>query len=115
MSYFQKGTVFITFLFLLISCSKDTEVQETPAPTQYTLTVTASEGGSVSPEATGTYDEGTTITISATPNEGYKFDRFSGSDNDDSRCGFARYCRTAIKMNSNRDVQVFFKLKKDSS
>ena len=111
-----RGTILISFLFLFInSCSKDASVLEEQAPTQYTLTVTTSEGGFVTPDANGTYDAGTVITISATPNEGYKFDRFSGSDNDDSRCGFARYCRTAIKMNSNRDVQVFFKLKKDSS
>jgi len=111
MSYFQKGTVFITFLFLLISCSKDTEVQETPAPTQYTLTVTASEGGSVSPEATGTYDEGTTITISATPDNGFEFARWSGSDFDNSGCAFARYCRTAVTLYSNRDVLAFFQSK----
>tara|TARA_B100000768_G_scaffold97312_1_gene90759 strand:- start:52 stop:366 length:315 start_codon:yes stop_codon:yes gene_type:complete len=101
----RKASIFI--LFLLLACSKDAAVPEEPAPTQYTLTVTVSEGGFVTPDANGTYDTGAVITISATPNEGYKFDRFSGSDNDDSRCAFARYCRTAIKMNSNRDVRVF--------
>ena len=45
---------------------------ETPAPTQYTLTVTSGEGGTVSTEG-GTYDEGTEVTITATPNEGYEF------------------------------------------
>ena len=45
---------------------------EPPAPTQYTLTVTAGEGGSVSTEG-GTYEEGTEVTITATPNEGYIF------------------------------------------
>lgn len=43
---------------------------ETPAPTQYTLTVSAGEGGSVSTEG-GTYGEGTTITVTATPKDGY--------------------------------------------
>ncbi len=38
---------------------------EPPAPTKYTLTVTASEGGTVSTEG-GTYDEGTEVTITAT-------------------------------------------------
>ena len=100
----------LSLLQFVYSCSKDASVPEEQAPTQYTLTVTTSEGGFVTPDANGTYDAGAVITISATPNEGYMFDRFSGSDNDDSRCAFARYCRTGVKMNSNRDVQVFFKL-----
>jgi|TARA_B110001452_G_scaffold136368_1_gene113337 hypothetical protein len=100
----------LSLLQFVYSCSKDASVLEEQAPTQYTLTVTTSEGGFVTPDANGTYDAGAVITISATPNEGYMFDRFSGSDNDDSRCAFARYCRTGVKMNSNRDVQVFFKL-----
>ena len=45
---------------------------EPPAPTQYTLTVSAGEGGTVSTEG-GTYDEGTEVTITATPEEGYEF------------------------------------------
>ena len=106
-----RGKILISFLFLFInSCSKYASIPKEQAPIQYTLTVTTSEGGFVTPDANGTYDAGAAITISATPNEGYMFDRFSGSDNDDSRCDFARYCRTSIKMNSNRDVQVFFKL-----
>ena len=100
----------LSLLQFVYSCSKDASVLEEQAPTQYTLTVTTSEGGFVTPDANGTYDAGAVITISATPNGGYMFDRFSGSDNDDSRCAFARYCRTGVKMNSNRDVQVFFKL-----
>src|SRR6056300_371607 len=52
---------------------------EPPAPTQYTLEVTAGEGGTVSSEG-GTYDEGTEVTITATPNEGYVFVGWEGSD-----------------------------------
>ena len=37
----------------------------------FTLTVTAGEGGSVS--GGGEYDEGTEVTITATPDEGYEF------------------------------------------
>ena len=83
-----RDTILISFLFLFInSCSKDASVPEEQAPTQYTLTVTTSEGGFVTPDANGTYDAGAVITISATPNEGYKFDRFSGSDNDSKANG----------------------------
>ena len=38
----------------------------------YTLTVSAGEGGSVSTEG-GEYEEGTEVTVRATPDEGYKF------------------------------------------
>ena len=109
-----RGNILISFLFLFInSCSKDASVPKEQAPIQYTLTVTTSEGGFVTPDANGTYDAGAAITISATPNEGYMFDRFSGSDNDNLPYGCwagPGKCRTSIKMNSNRDVQVFFKL-----
>ena len=107
----SKTSIFI--LFLLLACSKDASVPEEQAPIQYTLTVTTSEGGFVTPDADGTYDAGALLTITATPDEGYKFDRFSGSDNDNNPNGCwagPGKCRTSIKMNSNRDVQVFFKL-----
>ena len=109
-----RGNILISFLFLFInSCSKDASVPKEQAPIQYTLTVTTSEGGFVTPDADGTYDAGALLTITATPDEGYKFDRFSGSDNDNNPNGCwagPGKCRTSIKMNSNRDVQVFFKL-----
>lgn len=89
---FLFSTVFLCFNFLN-SCSTEEVDTTTPAsvqtpttsttetetqteteatPTQYTLTVSAAEGGSVSSEG-GTYDEGTEVTLSATPNEGYEF------------------------------------------
>ena len=45
----------------------------------YTLTVSAAEGGSVSSEG-GEYEEGTEVTITATPNEGYEFTGWSDGD-----------------------------------
>jgi len=74
----------LTTLGLFYSCSVEEEdtappasvvttpEPEPPAPTQYTLTVTAGEGGTVSSEG-GTYDEGTEVTITATSNSGYVF------------------------------------------
>ena len=74
----------LTAFLILYSCSADEDTtpppqvqQPTPepepqAPTQYTLTVTAGDGGTVSTEG-GTYDEGTEVTITATPDEGYEF------------------------------------------
>jgi len=99
-----------TVLILIYSCSaaeKDIELQN---PTQYTLTVSASKGGSVTPAASGTYNEGATVTITATPEEGYKFERWEGSDFDDNPCNFSGpfNCRTAVTMRSDRDVEAFF-------
>ncbi len=65
---------------LIYSCSTDEEpvapVVQTP---QYSLTVTAGEGGTVSTEG-GIYDEGTELEITATPVEGYVFGGWLGTD-----------------------------------
>jgi hypothetical protein len=68
-------SLILTAFLILYSCSPEedntpppsiiqTPESEPPAPTQYTLTVTAGEGGTVSTEG-GTYDEGTEVTITA--------------------------------------------------
>ena len=49
--------------------------------TQYTLTVTAGEGGSVSTQG-GTYDEGSTVNIIATAGSGYIFQNWSNGSTD---------------------------------
>ena len=72
---------------------------EPPAPTQYTLTVTAGEGGTVSSNG-GTYDEGTSVTITATPNEGYEFVGWEGIDSDSESL--------SITLNGNTSVQALF-------
>ena len=74
---------------------------EPPAPTQYTLTVTAGEGGSVSTEG-GTYDEGTEVTITATPDEGYEFVGWEGSDSESNSL--------TVTLNGNTTVQAIFSL-----
>ena len=108
----RKSSIFI--LFLLLACSKDAAVPVEPAITQYTLSVSTSEGGFVSPDANGTYDEGAQLTLSAIPYYGYSFCRWLGTDNDNLVCknselGGARgKSRCIIKMDSNRDVQAFF-------
>jgi len=74
---------------------------EPPAPTQYTLTVTAGEGGAVSTEG-GTYDEGTELTITATPEEGYEFVGWEGSDSTENSL--------TITLNSNESLNAVFEL-----
>ena len=89
----MKKVLFIPILLLvLFSCSPDEETEAptntvqttTPEPvvTQYTLTVTASEGGSVS--AGGTFDDGTSVSVTATPAEGYEFVGWEGSDSNEN-------------------------------
>jgi len=103
----------ITAFLILYSCSVEEEdttpppqvQQPTPEPepevSQFTLTVTAGEGGSVSTEG-GTYDEGTEISVTATPDEGYEFVGWEGSDSDSNSL--------AIALNGNTTVQAIFSL-----
>ena len=85
--------LFISLILFIYSCSSNDDdtspppsVLQTPdpepiTPTKYSLTVTAGEGGTVSNEG-GTYDEGTSVTIIATPKDGYVFYGWSdGSTN----------------------------------
>ena len=101
----------LTAFLILYSCSTEEEdttpppqvQQPTPEPepevSQYTLTVTAGEGGTVSTEG-GTYDEGTEVTITATPEEGYEFVGWEGNDSDSSSL--------SITLNGNTTIQALF-------
>ena len=83
---------FILVIFLsLYSCSAEeeetaspTSVVQTPDPqpatiAEYTLIISAEEGGTVSTEG-GTYDEGTEVTITAVAADGYEFTGWTGID-----------------------------------
>ena len=101
----------LTAFLILYSCSTEEEdttpppqvQQPTPEPepevSQFTLTVTAAEGGTVSTEG-GTYDEGTEVTITATPAEGYEFVGWEGSDSDSNSL--------SITLNGNTSIQALF-------
>ena len=103
----------LTTFLILYSCSAEEEdtttpptvQQPTPEPepevSQFTLTVTAGEGGTVSTEG-GTYDEGTEVTITASPAEGYRFVNWEGnSSTSDS---------LTITLNSNQTYTALFEL-----
>jgi hypothetical protein len=74
-----------------------------PQPTQYQLTATVTDGhGTISPTS-GTYDEGTVVTLTASPDTDYRVEEWSGTDNDDSKVN-----TNTVTMNSNRSVTVQF-------
>ena len=104
---------FILSVFLIVySCSAKedntpppsvvtTPEPEPPAPKQYTLTVTAGEGGTISTEG-GAYDEGTEVTITANPEEGYEFVGWEGSSSTDNSL--------TLTVNSNESLNAVFEL-----
>ena len=104
--------ILIISITIVYSCSNEDVESESSTPTQYTLNVIASEGGSISPDATVIYDEGTQIGLSAIPDEGYRFVQWSGSDRDNKNCGFVRpgNCRATFTMNSDRNIQALFQI-----
>ena len=67
----------------------------------YTLSVSAGEGGSVSSEG-GEYEEGTEVTITATPDDGYEFTGWSDGESSQSR---------VITMNSDISLSAEFYIK----
>lgn len=120
MKNFLSHTFLSQVVFRLIfSCSNVLET-EPIYYVEYTLSVTAGEGGSVYPN-TGTYVEGTVITLTANPDQGYKFDRWKGTykDNRPDQCGkgevpreilssSSRYCHITMVMDSNKNIQAYF-------
>ena len=67
--------VFIT-LSLLISCGKDDSPSDVTPISKYTLSVTSTDGGTVSSQG-GSYNDGSSVTITASPNSEYLFENWS--------------------------------------
>ena len=105
----------ILSFILVLSCSTE-EVQdttpppsiiqtpqpETPAPIQYTLSVSSGDGGTESSEG-GTYDEGTDITLTATPNGEYIFSNWSNGSTDNP---------ISFELNSDTNLTANFEKRK---
>ena len=64
-------------LFLIVLCLISINCSSEPEIPVYTLTVTAGDGGTVS-QTGGSFEEGTSVTITATPNPDYEFTGWSG-------------------------------------
>ena len=71
-------------MLALASCSKEEEVVTPPAPNKYTLAISAETGGTVSTEG-GLYNEGSKITITATPDGMYLFKEWSDGSTQNPR------------------------------
>ena len=117
MNNLLANSLFSLFIFLLVySCASEEVVEISPTPTQYTLTVTAGEGGSVAHPPIAIYNEGETLTLTATAHEGYVPDRWVGTDLRKPNCtssigNFRRHCRCIVTINANRDIIAYFKKK----
>ena len=79
----------------------ETEPEPEPVPVEYTLSVSSTEGGTVSSEG-GTYDEGAEVTITATANEGYAFIGWDGLASTNETL--------TITLNSNLSIEPIFQL-----
>lgn len=108
LKYITKGFLFLLF-FTFIACTKEdsessvtlnTGQAQEVQPTQYTLTVTAGQGGSVT--SGGTYDAGTELTLTATPDPGYEFVGWEGND--------AATPELTLTLNSDQTLNALFEL-----
>jgi len=98
----MREIILSSLILLMVSCSKDT-VTPTPEPTpKFTISISAGEGGSVSTEG-GTYDRGTKVTITATPDGEFLFDKWSDGNSDNPR---------EITVTSNLSISASFVKKK---
>jgi len=73
MRILKRILLILPVLFLVLTCSDDDD----PEMFILSVTITPEEGGSVSPDG-GKFKDGTSITLTATPSEGYVFKEWTG-------------------------------------
>ena len=73
MKRFKRLLLILPVVFLMLTCAKD----EDPEKFILSVTITPEEGGTVSPDG-GVFDEGTSITLTATAATGYVFKEWMG-------------------------------------
>lgn len=99
----RRLPIYLSLLFL-VTCAKEDSQAPNTSPSQitsqYTLTATAGDGGSVS-TAGGTFSQGTQVSITATPNAGYSFSSWSDGSTANP---------LTVTLNSNTSVSANFEL-----
>ena len=105
MNLSNLNSYYLFFLLNLIifSCTKgdsdsSSQVEPDPAVT-YNVSISSTEGGSVNTQS-GIFNAGTVLTITATPNEGYEFIGWTGSNETSMEI--------TITVNSNISLQAIF-------
>ena len=88
-------------ILLITSCSKEDEIDKEISIISYQVSVMASDGGSVSTTG-GIYELGSILTITATPNQGYEFIGWTGSNETSMEI--------TLKVNSNIELIANFQL-----
>ena len=79
----MKKKLILIVSFFLVFCSKDdsdssNQLETNPVVT-YDVSISSSEGGSVNTQS-GTFNAGTVLNINATPDDGYEFIGWTGSN-----------------------------------
>ena len=94
----KKLLLLIGLCLFAYSCSKG-EDNSSIAPIKYTVSVSASDGGSVSTSG-GEYNENTSVSITANPQQGYEFSGWTGTTLTGSSI--------SIKVTSNQTITANF-------
>jgi uncharacterized repeat protein (TIGR02543 family) len=94
----KKLLLLIGLCLLAYSCSKD-EDNSPIAPIKYTVSVSASDGGGVSTSG-GEYNENTSVSITANPQQGYEFSGWTGTTLTGSSI--------SVKVTSNQTITANF-------
>ena len=74
MKLLKRILLILPVLFLVLTCTDDDDEVETFI---LSVTITPEDGGSVSPDG-GTFEDGTEVTLTGTPSEGYSFKEWAG-------------------------------------
>ncbi len=101
MKNLQKLFLIVPVIVLFfLSCTKDSD--DETIQFNINVSVTPSDGGTVSPSS-GTYDEGTVVTMEGTPSNGYSFVEWTGSIQ-------SRDNPVSITMDSDMDIIGVFEI-----
>ena len=96
-------SIFLSLLLLLTCAKEDSQASNTPPnqiTRQYTLRVSAGDGGSVS-TAGGSFANGTQVSVTATPNAGYVFSSWSNGSTENP---------ITITLSSNIELSANFEI-----